>query len=267
MSSRPLALVTGGSSGIGRATAIELAQRGWDLIVQYGANHSGAKETQDSVMALGAQCGVVSLNLDDVGSADDFWRPVVAEAANLTNNQTAASPAVKGAAGSGQQNAAPAECQPQFGAVVLNAGIDQRLPLSEYSLKDIERTFHVNTFVPTLVVGSAEKYVMSGGAITITSSNAADKPLASTLPYSMSKAAINALVAGAYGVLAEHGIRLNAVAPGIVDTPLQTRERIEAFSASGLVGSPHDIATVIAFTVSREARWINGQVITAAGNA
>lgn len=249
MGNRKVALVTGGSSGIGQAISVALARSGWDLVVQYGSNHDGAQLTKRLVDAEGARCATVSFDLAAMTSGQEFWNAVALSTAELAGPYGAS------------------DLPARFDALALNAGIDQRGPFAEFSLADIERMFHINTFVPTMILQCAPLHMNPGGSVAVTSSTGATTPIPTSVPYSMSKAAVNMLVRACAQVLAEHSIRVNGVAPGIVDTPLQTRERIAAFADSGLVGTPEDIASVVEFALSPASRWVNGQIITASGNA
>lgn len=242
MGIRKLALVTGCSSGIGQAIAATLAGDGWDVVGQFGRNADGAARTREIVQAAGGACATVSFDLAAMRSPEDFWDAIIGAARGAGLADT-------------------------FDGVALNAGIDQRGPFEQFTLADMERMFHINTLVPTMIVQRASEYIRAGGSIAVTSSTGAVTPIPTSVPYSMSKAAVNMLVSASAKVLADHQIRVNGVAPGIVDTPLQTRERIAAFADSGLVGSPQDIADVVAFVLSDRARWVNGQIITASGNA
>ncbi|XBH21537.1 SDR family oxidoreductase [Jonesiaceae bacterium BS-20] len=103
----------------------------------------------------------------------------------------------------------------------------------------------MNTFGPLLALQGARTVMASGGAVVLTSSTGARSPIATSVPYSMSKAAVNMLVAAGAGQLLDAGIRVNVVASVIVDTPLQTRQLIAAMSRQGVVGTPQDIARAV----------------------
>lgn len=237
---RPIAIVTGASSGIGAAISRRLASDGYDVLVQFSSNASGAAHTAREVVAVGGRAIVCKLDLELVTSPQCFWRPLT-----VTLEESG--------------------WQAKVRTLVLNAGVDLRQDFELYTHAQIQRIFQVNTFAPMLALQGAHSVMASDGAVVLTSSTGARSPIETSVPYSMSKAAVNMLVAAGARQLLDTGIRVNAVAPGIVDTPLQTQHRIAAMAQQGVVGTPQNIARVASFLASDDACWVNGQVLEASG--
>jgi 3-oxoacyl-[acyl-carrier protein] reductase len=237
-----IALVTGAEGGIGRATALELASRGADLVVHYYRDQAGADRLAAETRALGRQAAVVQA---DLTRSDEVKR--VFEAA-----------------------------QAAFGRVdilVNNAGdIVGRQPLVEMTEAFFHQVLNVNVLTTFLCCQAAAPGMIARrrGAIVNLASLAAHNgggPGASI--YSAAKAAVFALTK-AYGrELGAHGIRVNAVSPGLIGgTPFhKTFTAPEAFAATiktiplGRAGEPDDVAKVIAFLVSDEASFVAGETI------
>lgn len=235
----PIALVTGASSGIGRAVAEQLAAEGHDVIVHFGGNAAGAEETARRVRALGRRAAAISIPLQGLGSGDDFWVPA-AEALGAW-----------GATG--------------LDVLVLNAGIDDRAEFSEVSAERIRAIFDVNVIAPTLIMQQAPARMARDSAVVFVSSIAATDPIPDSIPYSASKAALNTLARANAERLKPQGIRVNVVAPGAVDTPLQAEANRERLRSRGVLGSPEEIAEAVVFLATKRSRWVNAQVLRAAG--
>lgn len=236
---RPVALVTGASSGIGRACALTLARRGYAVVVHYGENRDAAEETARDIRAGGGIGAIMQQRLEGLADGADFW-------------------------GKARDALAQVGAE-QVDLLVLSAGIDDRAPFPDVPAERIRRVFDVNAVSPMLIIQHAPTWVAEGGAVVLVSSIAATDPIPDSLPYSASKAALNNLVTGAASWLWPHGIRVNAVAPGAVDTPMQEAERLARMKQRGLVGEPGQIAEVVSFLGSRASQWVTGQTIRAAG--
>ncbi|UOQ56964.1 SDR family oxidoreductase [Leucobacter allii] len=237
---RPLALVTGASSGIGRATAVGLATDGFDVIVHYGGNREGAERTAELADEAGAATALLPIDLEGLDDAAGFWDAVTAVAAERFGAR-------------------------QLDALVSNAGVDLRRPFAEYMHAEVVRLFQVNAIAPLHILQGVAAGVRPGGSVVAISSVAATQPLATSLPYGATKAALDHLVRATAALVAEQGIRVNAVSPGAVDTPLQQPERIALLRERGIAASPEEIADVVRTLVSPATRWVTGQVIDATG--
>lgn len=236
----PIALVTGASSGIGAATAVELARRGHDVLVHFNSDEAGAQETAAHVRAAGRTALTWRLDLSSLASSDEFWSPALAVVGDRPGFLA-------------------------FDVLVANAGIDQRGDLANFTASDIRRLFEVNAIAPLLILQGVPRGVLAGGAVVLTSSTAAQSPIVDSIPYSATKAAVETMTHAAAVWLEPHRIRVNAVAPGAVATPLQDPSRVRALRERGIVAEPEQIAEVIAFLAGRHSEWIDGQVVRAAG--
>lgn len=236
-SSRPVALVTGGSSGIGAASVRALARDGFDVIVHYGTDAAGAEESARAARRHGAHAVTLRCDLARVERGEEFWA------------------AVRGVAGTFGGG---------LGALVLNAGIDDRRELSDFDGAEIHRVLQVNAVAPALILQDLSA-LSEGASVVVVSSVAVRRPILDSIPYGMSKAAVEHLVQAVARTAAAGGLRVNAVAPGAVDTPLQDPRRIERLRPSGIVAAPEDIAEVVAFLAGPRSHWIHAQVIDATG--
>lgn len=233
----PVAVVTGASSGIGAATARALARHGYDVVVHYRGDAAGAERVAADVRDAGRLAATWRLDIGSLDGPDDFWGPLL--------------PLVDGGRA--------------VDALVLGAGIDQRGEISSYPAADVRRIFEVNAIGPLLVLQGAPTGIARGGAVVVVSSIAARVPMTNSAPYSASKAAVESVVASTADWLTDHEIRVNAVAPGAVATPMQTPERQALLREAGILGEPEDIADVVVSLVSPAMRWVTGQVLRASG--
>lgn len=150
-------------------------------------------------------------------------------------------------------------------ALVLNAGIDERVEFEQASVESMRAIFEVNVIAPTLIMQHAGEWLGDGASVVFVSSMAATDPIRDSVAYSSSKAALNALARAMAERLRPRSIRVNTVAPGAVDTPLQSQANRDRLRNAGLLGEPDDVAEVIVFLASDRGRWVDGQVIRVAG--
>lgn len=228
------ALVTGASRGIGRATALRLAEAGADVVVGFRTDEAAAARTRDEAQRRGARASCLRWDFEN-------------------------------GAGPGFAQAAHAAGGP-FDIVIHSAGIDIRKPLQDYSRQDVEKLIRVNLQAPFELSQHASDLICDSGSLVFISSTAAQIPLPMSIPYGMTKAGLENLIRVLSVQLDPRRIRVNGVAPGAVDTDLQRdRQRIAAMRSDGRAAGPADIADVALFLASPLSRWVNGQVITATG--
>jgi len=235
------AVVTGASRGIGRAVASRLARDGFVVVVNYAGNAAKAEEVVREIKSAGAQAVAVQAD--------------IANAAQVERLFTAAERAF-GA----------------IGVVVNSAGIMKMLPLATAAEEDFDATFATNVRGAFNVLKQAATRVRDGGRIITLSSSTVAMSLPNYGPYAASKAAVEVLTRTLANELRGRQITVNAVAPGATATELffdgKSTEQIDHFTKLApleRLGSPEDIANVVAFLVGPDGGWVNGQVLRTNG--
>ncbi|MFF9337579.1 SDR family oxidoreductase [Streptomyces albogriseolus] len=245
------ALVTGGSRGIGRAIAERLAADGATVAVHYGRNAAAADEVVEGIRAKGGTAFTVHAELGVEGDVATLW-----ESFDRQVRQHAT--------GTG------------LDILVNNAGVTPRGEIDETTAEAFEEAVAVNMRAPFFLTQQGLKRLRDGGRIVNVSSGATRIALTDIIAYAMTKGAIDAFSLTLAKALGGRGITVNSVAPGIIDTDInaswlrgnEAAERSAAeLSALGRVGRPEDVADVVAFLASDDARWVTGQVLDATGGA
>jgi NAD(P)-dependent dehydrogenase (short-subunit alcohol dehydrogenase family) len=245
------ALVTGASRGIGRATALALASAGANVLVHYGRSVQEAESLAAAIRAQGGRANVVSA---DLGTPDGA--PLLAKQ-------------VRSIAGE------------RLDVLVLNAGISKSARIADYTVEDFDKLFSTNVrgpfflvqqLMPVLGEGSNIVVISSLGARLVVGKPGLENP--SILAYASTKGALETLVKNWAAILGPRGIRVNAVAPGVIDTDMSSftkteagREAALAMQALKRIGKPEDVADVVAFLASDGARWITGASIPVDGGS
>jgi len=245
------ALVTGASSGIGQAIAARLAADGAVVAVHYGSNAAGADRTVAQITDAGGTAYPVRAEFSRPDAADRLWAAF--DSAQAERN-----------------------AEPRLDILVNNAAIPSSGGLDEVDHADFDRLYAVNVRAPYFVIQRGLGRLRDHGRIVNISSGVTRIALPATLAYSMTKGAINVLSSTLAHQLGSRGITVNAVAPGIVEVDGNTAwlrrdpdefARWSSYSAFNRVGRPADIADVVAFIASDDARWITGQYIDATGGS
>lgn len=231
-----VALVTGGSGGIGRAVVERLASEGYAVAVHYAGNREKAEDIVDAISADGGEVIAVGGDIADE------------DAVRLIFDTT----------------------EEAFGGidvVVNTAGIMILAPLASYDLDDFDRVIRTNVRGTFLVSRQAASRVRTGGAIINFSTTVTRTQLPTYGPYVASKAAVEGMTLILARELRGKDITVNAVAPGPTATPLfldgkdeQTIEKLAKAAPLERLGEPADIAETVAF-LAGPARWVNGQTI------
>jgi 3-oxoacyl-[acyl-carrier protein] reductase len=246
-----IALVTGASKGIGRATALALAEAGAHVVVHYGRSAQEAESLVAEIQAKGGRANEVSA---DLGTPDG---------AALLIKQ------VRSIVGD------------RLDVVVLNAGISKAARIADYAVEDFDNLFATNVrgpfflvqhLLPVLGAGSNIIVIFSLGARMVVGKPGLENP--SILAYASTKGALETLVKNWAAILGPSGIRVNAVAPGVIDTDMSSFTKTEAgrevalgMQALKRLGKPEDVADVVAFVASDAARWITGASIPVDGGS
>jgi 3-oxoacyl-[acyl-carrier protein] reductase len=233
-----VALVTGASRGIGRATAHRLAEQGYDLVL-HGHGVSGVEE---AAAALSGKYGITAVH-----AAGDIADPATSKALVRLAFETFK----------------------RLDALVVNAGTHEAGMLGMTPDATIERLFAVNAAGAAYTLQNAVRLLARGRnpAVVLTASVTGTYGAAGQAVYAASKAAVAGLAKSAAKELGPRGIRVNAVAPGFIATDMLDTldeagraERI-ASTALGRLGTAEDVADVITFLLSEQARFVTGQVL------
>jgi 3-oxoacyl-[acyl-carrier protein] reductase len=232
------ALVTGASRGIGRASALALAAAGAQVLVHYGR---GADEA-DGVVAEIRNTGGRS---ETIG-ADPATAEGPHKLAKLTRDVVG----------------------DRLDILVANAGISKSATIEETTVEDFDKLFAVNVRAPFFLVQQLLPILSNGSSIVFFSSLAARSVVGTIPAYAATKGAIDTLVKHFASLLGTRGIRVNAIAPGVVETDMSNFTKTDAgrdFALSMQVfkrlAQPDDIGGVVAFLASEDARWITGDTI------
>lgn len=236
------ALVTGGSRGIGRGIAERLGRDGARVAVHYGSNETAAKETVAAIEAAGGSAFAIGTELGVPGDAEALWTEFDRHADGLD-------------------------------ILVNNAGIGLYSHVGEVQEADYDRVFAINAKAPFFIIQKGLSRLRDGGRIINISSGVTRIAFPITIGYSMTKGAVNVLTHTLAQDLGPRGITVNAVAPGIIETEMMARipegqhTEMAKYSTFGRIGQPADVADIVAFVASDDARWITGQYIDATGGS
>jgi 3-oxoacyl-[acyl-carrier protein] reductase len=239
------AVVTGGSRGIGRATALLLARAGADVGISFHARADAAHETVADLERLGARAWAEQGDLADADSADRLVARAVREFGGLD-------------------------------ILIGNAGIwpPEDTPIERLEADQWRRTLAVNLDAIFLTTRAAARVMGAGGRIVLVSSTAGQRGEAGHADYAATKGAVISFVKSIAIELAPRGITVNCVAPGWVDTEMCAvpfagggRERIAAGIPLGRIASAEDVAGPIVFLCSDLARHITGEILNVNGGS
>jgi NAD(P)-dependent dehydrogenase (short-subunit alcohol dehydrogenase family) len=238
------ALVTGASRGIGRASALALARRGAQVLVHYGR---AAKEAE----AVAAEIGKAGGRADPIGTdlgAPDGPHKLARLVRNIVGDR--------------------------LDILVANAGVAKAAVIEETTIADFDRLFAVNVRAPFFLVQQLLPILHEGSSVVLVSSLAAHAVVGMLPAYAATKGAIDTLVKHFASALGARGVRVNAVAPGVVATEMSSFAKTDAGRDYTLgmqtlkrIAEPDDIADAVAFLSSPDARWITGDTIHVDGGS
>src|ERR1700730_11680727 len=245
------ALVTGASRGIGRATASALAENGAHVLVHYSRSVQDAESLVAGIRSKEGRADAIRADLrtpDGAALLAKEVRSIVGE---------------------------------RLDVLVSNAGISKAATIADHTVEDFDNLFATNVrgpfflvqhLLPLLGDGSNIIVISSIGAHAVVGKPGVDNP--SILAYGSTKGALETLVKNWAAILGPQGVRVNAVAPGVIDTDISNfakteegREVTLGMQALERIGKPEDVADVVAFLASDAARWITGASIPVDGGS
>jgi NAD(P)-dependent dehydrogenase (short-subunit alcohol dehydrogenase family) len=244
-----IALVTGGSRGLGKSMALNIARKGLDVVLTYNSRRESALETIAEIEQLGQKAIALQLNTADIKSFDSFFELLKQELSSNFGTQ-------------------------RINYLVNNAGIGIISPFAETTEEDFDTLFNIHFKGVYFFTQKALGIIEDGGGIVNISSGLARFSLPGYSAYASMKGAIEVLTKYQAKELGARGIRSNVVAPGAIATDfggglVRDNEQVNKIIAGtiplGRVGLPDDIGGVVAFLCTDDARWVNAQRIEVSG--
>jgi len=238
------ALVTGASRGIGRASALALAKAGARVIVHYGRGAAEAESAVAEIRNAGGRADMVAADL----AAPDGAHILAKRVRSLVGDR--------------------------LDILVANAGMGKSATIEDTTVEDFDRLFAVNVRAPFFLVQQLLPILGSGSSVILLSSLAARATVGTIAAYAATKGAVDTLVKHFASALGPRGIRVNAVAPGVIATDMSSFTKTEdgqrytlGMQALQRIGQSDDLGPVIAFLASDDARWINGDTVQVDGGS
>jgi 3-oxoacyl-[acyl-carrier protein] reductase len=238
------ALVTGASHGIGRATALALAKAGAQVLVHYTRGEKAAAAVLAEIRQAGGRAEKVAVDLrapDGPHALAGRVRAIVGDRLDI---------------------------------LVANAGISKTATIEETTVEDFNDLFALNVRAPYFLVQQLLPTLCKDSSIVLLSSLAAHAAVGTLSAYAATKGAVETLVKHFASVLGDRGIRVNAVAPGVVETDLSDllrrdtgRDFTLGMQALKRIAQPDDIGAAVVFLASDEARWITGDTLRVDGGS
>jgi 3-oxoacyl-[acyl-carrier protein] reductase len=238
------ALVTGASRGIGRASALALAKQGAEVLVHYSSGEKEAEAVVAEIRATGGKAQKVSADL----RAADGPHTLAKQVREYVGER--------------------------LDVLVANAGIAKAASIEDTTVEDFDNQFAVNVRAPYFLVQQLLPVLGEGSSVVLLSSLAAHSAVGALSAYAATKGAVDTLVKHFASALGERGIRVNAVAPGVVATDMSNFTKTDAgrevtlgMQALKRIAQPDDIAGAVAFLASDNARWVTGDTLHVDGGS
>jgi NAD(P)-dependent dehydrogenase (short-subunit alcohol dehydrogenase family) len=244
-----IALVTGGSRGLGKNAALKIAAKGIDVIVTYQSKKEEAENTVEEIKKLGANAAALQLDVADSKSFASFFNGLKSILKSVFNKD-------------------------KFDFLINNAGVGAHASFAETTEEQFDHLVNIHFKGAFFLTQKALALLNDGGAIINISTGLARFSLPGYAAYASMKGAMETLTKYQAKELGSRGIRSNIVAPGAIETDFSggavrdnadLNKVIASQTALGRVGLPDDIGGLVAFLCTEDARWINAQRIEASG--
>lgn len=246
MTTQKIALITGGSRGIGKNIATHLAQKGVDILLTYHSNKSEAEATVATIQSFGRKAVALPLDTSETSGFPAFF----AQAQVILQDKFATD---------------------RFDFLINNAGTSVSAPVTETTEEQFDEMMNIHLKGVYFFTQKALDHLREGGRIVNISSAISRQTFSGASAYAIMKGAIDVYTRYLALELGPRGISANVVAPGAIfggstmqDSP-EIRNFVAGITALGRVGLPDDIGGVVAFLCSEEAQWVNGQRIEVTG--
>ncbi|QOV63883.1 SDR family NAD(P)-dependent oxidoreductase [Kosakonia pseudosacchari] len=244
-----IALVTGGSRGLGKNAALKLAAKGTDIILTYNSNVEEAQNVVREIEQKGVKAVALQLNVGDITGFDVFVRNMHEQLKSVWQRET-------------------------FDYLLNNAGIGINAPFAETSVEQFDQLVNIHFKGPFFLTQSLLPLLKNGGRILNVSSGLARFCQPGYAAYASMKGAMEVLTRYQAKELGARGISVNIIAPGAIETDFgggvvrdneQVNQHIAAQTALGRVGLPDDIGDAIAALLSDDLAWMNAQRVEVSG--
>lgn len=244
-----IALITGGSRGLGKNAAIGIAKKGIDVILTYNSNKQEADKVVKEIESLGQKAVAFQLDASNVKQFDDFFKQVLKYLKEHTEND-------------------------RFDFLINNAGTALYAPFVDTTEEQFDTAMNIHLKGVFFLTQKALPFINDGGRIVNISSGLTRFSNPGSTAYASMKGAVEVLTRYLAKELGARGIAVNTVAPGAIATDFggghvrdnkDINNHVAGVTALGRVGLPDDIGGVVAFLCTEEARWINGQRIEVSG--
>ncbi|UII79119.1 SDR family NAD(P)-dependent oxidoreductase [Flagellimonas sp. CMM7] len=249
MNTTKIALITGGSRGLGKDMALNIAKKGLDVVITYNSNKTAAEHTLTEITALGGKAVAIQLDTRGVSSFSDFKTNLLRELKNEFKTD-------------------------KIDFLINNAGFGYNASIAETTEADFDNLMNVHLKGVYFLTQTLFDVMNDGGGIINISSGLARFSFPGYAAYAIMKGAIEVFTRYLAKELGERKIKANTVAPGAINTDFnkerfeqapQVVDMIASLTALGRVGESDDIGSVVAFLCTEDAKWVNAQRIEASG--
>ncbi|NVK18222.1 MAG: SDR family oxidoreductase [Methylocystaceae bacterium] len=247
--SNKVALITGSSRGLGRETALRMAQEGCDIIVCYRKENDEADKVVQEIKALGAKATALQVDLNGTTDLKRFIDEVE-KALGQFDHKTG------------------------LDFLINNAGVERKAAFGNFSDEDFDLIFNTNIKAPFFLTQGLLPFMNDNGRIIMIGTGLTRFSYDFYIAYAASKAALTTTATYLAKILGPRGITVNTVAPGALDTDFtkaffdenpEVVKSIADSTALGRIGLPEDVTGIITFLCTQEGAWINGQRIEVSG--